>query len=136
VTEPDSRVANIQRAQELAVQLGQILELEFQALRKQELEPFEELQPRKNELLAEITRLAPPATELQSDAHWQDFRAEMVSCRDLHRRNSVLIERQLEAIRGTLQSLRVEDAASPVEVYDRLGQIARFSRGGRGYNEA
>ena len=90
----------------------------------------------KNELLAEITRLAPPATELQSDAHWQDFRAEMVSCRDMHRRNALLIERQLEAIRGTLQSLRVEDAASPVEVYDRLGQIARFSRGGRGYNEA
>jgi len=136
VTEPDARAANIQRAQELASQLAKILELEFQSLRKQELEPFEELQPLKTELLAEVTRLAPPATELQSDPHWQDFRAEMMSCRDMHRRNALLIERQLEAIRGTLQSLRVEDAASPVEVYDRLGQIARFSRGGRGYNEA
>ena len=136
MTEPDARAANIQRAQELASQLAKILELEFESLRKQELEPFEELQPLKTELLAEITRLAPPATELQSDPHGQDFRAEMVSCRDMHRRNALLIERQLEAIRGTLQSLRVEDAASPVEVYDRLGQIARFSRGGRGYNEA
>ena len=46
-----------QRAQELASQLAKILELEFESLRKQELEPFEELQPLKTELLAEIDML-------------------------------------------------------------------------------
>ena len=56
-------------------------------------------------------------------------------CRDLHRRNEVLIERKLEAIRGTLQSLRIQENTSPIEVYDRLGQINRFSRI-QGYNDA
>ena len=123
------------KAQELAVQLEQMLELEFQALRKQELDHFEQLQPVKTELLGDISELTPPATELQNAPEWQDFRAQMLVCRDLHRRNEVLIERKLEAIRGTLQSLRIEEATSPIEVYDRLGHIARFSRA-KGYNDA
>ena len=127
--------SQIARAQELATQLAQILELEFQALRQQELDQFEQLQPVKTDLLSEITLLAPPATLLQNDQEWQDFRANMLVCRDLHRRNEVLIERKLESIRGTLQSLRIQEATSPIEVYDRLGQIARFSRA-QGYNDA
>ena len=123
------------RAQELATQLAQILELEFQALRQQELDQFEQLQPVKTELLSEITSLAPPASLLQNEEEWQDFRAQMLVCRDLHRRNEVLIERKLESIRGTLQSLRVEEATSPIEVYNRLGQVARFSRA-QGYSDA
>ena len=59
----------------------------------------------------------------------------LVECRDLHRRNAMLIERKLDTIRGALHSLRTGDNASPLEVYDRLGHVARFSRG-RGYQEA
>lgn len=127
--------APIARAQELATQLAQILELEFQALRQQELDQFEQLQPVKTELLSEITSLAPPASLLQNEQEWQDFRAQMLVCRDLHRRNEVLIERKLESIRGTLQSLRIEEATSPIEVYNRLGQVARFSKA-QGYSDA
>ena len=123
------------KAQQFATQLAQILELEFQALRKQEIDHFEQLQPVKAELLGLITSLAPPAEELQSAPDWQEFRSTMTDCRDLHRRNQVLIERKLDAIRGTLQSLRLPDATSSLEVYDRLGHIARFSRA-QGYNDA
>ena len=122
-------------ATKLAEQLSYMLEQEFEALRNQQIDQFEQLQPVKNELLAEITRLAPPGTEIQTLPEWHDFRALMVDCRDMHRRNTVLIERKLEAIRGTLQSMRVDDAASPVEVYDRLGHISRFSRNS-GYSDA
>ncbi len=122
-------------ATKLAEQLSHMLEQEFEALRNQQIDQFEQLQPVKNELLAEITRLAPPGTEIQTLPEWHDFRALMVDCRDMHRRNTVLIERKLEAIRGTLQSMRVDDAASPVEVYDRLGHISRFSRNS-GYSDA
>ena len=122
-------------ATQLAEQLAQVLEQEFAALRSQDLDQFEQLQPVKNELLAEITRLAPPGTEIQSLPEWQDFRAIMVACRDAHRRNAVLMERKLEAIRGTLQSLRVDGESSSVEVYDRLGHISRFSRHS-GYSDA
>lgn len=131
----DLPTSSISRAQELATQLAQILELEFQALRQQELDQFEQLQPVKTELLSEITSLAPPAALLQNEQEWQGFRDQMLVCRDFHRRNEVLIERKLESIRGTLQSLRVEEATSPIEVYNRLGQVARFSRA-QGYSDA
>ena len=118
----------LNQAKEFATQLAHILELEFQALRDQALDQFEQLQLVKNQLLSEISALAPGAEDLQTLPEWQDFREMMVVCRDFHRRNALLMNRKLDAIRGTLDSLRLNDTASPVEVYDRLGVISRFSR--------
>lgn len=123
------------RAQRLAVELEEILGMEFEALQKQDLERFEQLQGRKTDLLAELTGLCPPSKILQSDPDWRGLLDAMIQCRDMHRRNAMLIERKLEAIRGTLQSLQASVSTSTVEVYDRLGQVARFTRG-RGYQEA
>jgi flagellar biosynthesis/type III secretory pathway chaperone len=123
------------RAQKLAVELEDILGMEFEALQKQDLERFEQLQERKTDLLAELTGLCPATQILQSDPDWQGLLDTMSRCRDMHRRNAMLIERKLEAIRGTLQSLQASVSTSTVEVYDRLGQVARFTRG-RGYQEA
>ncbi len=122
-------------AQKLAVELEEILGMEFEALQKQDLERFEQLQERKTDLLAELTGLCPPSQTLQSDPDWKGLLEAMTNCRDMHRRNAMLIERKLEAIRGTLQSLQASVSTSTVEVYDRLGQVARFTRG-RGYQEA
>jgi flagellar biosynthesis/type III secretory pathway chaperone len=122
-------------AQKLAVELEDILGMEFEALQKQDLERFEQLQERKTDLLAELTGLCPATQILQSDPDWQGLLDTMSRCRDMHRRNAMLIERKLEAIRGTLQSLQASVSTSTVEVYDRLGQVARFTRG-RGYQEA
>ena len=122
-------------AQKLAVELEDILGMEFEALQKQDLERFEQLQERKTDLLAELTGLCPATQILQSDPDWQGLLGTMTRCRDMHRRNAMLIERKLEAIRGTLQSLQASVSTSTVEVYDRLGQVARFTRG-RGYQEA
>jgi len=121
--------------QKLAVELEQILGMEFEALQKQDLERFEQLQERKTDLLAELTGLCPSSQTLQSDPECKGLLDAMINCRDMHRRNAMLIERKLEAIRGTLQSLQASVSTSTVEVYDRLGQVARFSRG-RGYQEA
>ncbi len=123
------------RAQKLAVELEDILGMEFEALQKQDLERFEQLQERKTDLLAELTGSCPATQILQSDPDWQGLLDTMSRCRDMHRRNAMLIERKLEAIRGTLQSLQASVSTSTVEVYDRLGQVARFTRG-RGYQEA
>jgi len=122
-------------AQRLAIELEEILGMEFESLQKQDLERFEQLQGRKTDLLAELTGLCPSTEELQSDPDWQGLLVAMTTCRDMHRRNAMLIERKLEAIRGTLQSLQASVSTSTVEVYDRLGQVARFTRG-RGYQEA
>jgi flagellar biosynthesis/type III secretory pathway chaperone len=111
-----------------------LLALEFEALKSQDLDRFESLQPGKNDLLQELTEKCPSAQELQDLPEWENLREMLLECRDLHRRNAILIERKLDTIRGTLHSLRVGDAGSTVEVYDRLGQVARFNRG-RGYQE-
>ena len=123
-----------ERALTLTVQLAQLLALEFEALKSQDLDRFESLQPGKNDLLQELTEKCPSAQELQDLPQWENLREMLLECRDLHRRNAILIERKLDTIRGTLHSLRVGDAGSTVEVYDRLGQVARFNRG-RGYQE-
>ena len=123
-----------ERALSVADQLVQLLALEFEALKSQDLDRFESLQAGQNDLLAELAGLCPSAEDLQNLPEWDTLRESLIECRDMHRRNAVLIERKLDTIRGALHSLRAGDSGSPVEVYDRLGQVARFSRG-RGYQE-
>ena len=123
-----------ERALSVTDQLVQLLALEFEALKSQDLDRFESLQAGKNDLLAELAGLCPSAEDLQNLPEWDALRELLIECRDMHRRNAVLIERKLDTIRGALHSLRAGDSGSPVEVYDRLGQVARFSRG-RGYQE-
>lgn len=121
-------------AMPVAEQLLQLLALEFDALKEQDLDRFENLQTAKTDLLTELARLCPDSDALHANPAWQDLREVLLECRDKHRRNAVLIERQLDTIRGALRSLSAGHASSPVEVYDRLGQMARYSRG-RGYQE-
>ena len=118
----------------LASQLSKLLLLEFEALKVQDLDRFESLQPGKNDLLAGLAKLCPSAEDLQNLPEHKELRELLMESRDLHRRNAVLIERKLDTIRGTLHSLHTGENGSPVEVYDRLGQVARFSKG-RGYQE-
>ena len=118
----------------LAKQLSELLLLEFEAHKVPDLDRFEALQPGKNELLTGLSQLCPSAEDLQNLPEFEDLKVLLVDCRDLHRRNAVLIERKLDTIRGTLHSLHTGESGSPVEVYDRLGQVARFSKG-RGYQD-
>ncbi len=117
--------------------LHDLLEKEFEALRAQELDRFEDLQTEKLNIFEALGLLVERG---QDDAvfdrpEWSGFRELISNCRDLHRRNEVLISRKLDAIRGTLHTLRGADPTAPVEVYDRLGRMSRM-RGGRGYEEA
>jgi len=126
------------QAQALAFSLEQMLEQEFEHLKAQNLDAFDAGQADKNVLLQELTQLAGITGPDSADAlgaEWDDFKDQMAHCRDLHRRNEVLISRKIDAIRGALQSLQVEDPSSSVEIYDRLGKVSR-NRRGRGYNEA
>jgi len=59
----------------------------------------------------------------------------MNECRDLHRRNEILISHKLETIRGALQTIQSPDPLNSVEIYDRLGKI-RPSRGGAPMGDA
>ena len=129
---------NLSTALAKAGSLEQLLEAEFDQLKAQNLDAFEATQSSKNSLLQELTRLAGIEGPESADAlgpEWDGFKSQMMHCRDLHRRNEVLIHRKIEAIRGALQSLQVEDPTSSIEIYDRLGKLSRARRG-RGYSDA
>lgn len=113
-----------QTAQDLLLVLNQ----EFDALKIQDLAQFEALQAGKAALLARLEGVAPEAIS-------EDVRDTLMQCRDAHRRNETLIQHQLVAIRGTLQSLTATHATETVDVYDRLGHV-RSGTLGRGYNDA
>ena len=111
--------------------LESLLEQEFEALKSQDLDHFEQLL----EQLSTLSGVRQPEDADRLGSEWDAFKASMVVCRDMHRRNEILIVRKLDAIRGTLQSMVIDDPASSVEVYDRLGKINRLRRR-RGYSDA
>ncbi len=134
----DVQASPLEQATALAQTLEAMLEQEFEHLKVQNLDAFEASQATKNELLQQLARLAGIEGPESADAlgpEWDDFKAHMAHCRDMHRRNEVLIGRKIDAIRGALQSLQLPDPASSVEIYDRLGKVSRGRRG-RGYTEA
>ncbi len=123
-------------ALEHGLALQQLLQQEFDALREKNLDVFESLQPEKTQIFDALIRLTGVGTESNrlDDPDWDTFKNLITDCRDMHRRNEILISRKLDAIRGTLQTLNGFDTTASVEVYDRLGRMAR-SRAGRGYEE-
>lgn len=110
-----------------ASRLAALLDEEFEALKAQDLDRFEALQPEKVVLIGRLAAVQPP--EVRPDdtslgAEWRSFQDTVLECRDRHRRNSILIQRKLDAIRAALKTLQGADPTSSVEVYDRLGRIA------------
>ena len=136
----DTQASSLEQALALAQTLEDMLEHEFEHLKVQNLDAFEASQALKNDLLAQLAQLAGIHGPESADAlgpEWDGFKEHMAHCRDMHRRNEVLIVRKIDAIRGALQSLQVQDPTSSVEIYDRLGKVSRGGRrGGRGYAEA
>ena len=136
----DTQVSSLEQALALAKTLENMLEREFEQLKVQDLDGFEASQNTKNEMLQQLAQLAGIQGPESADAlgpEWDGFKEHMAHCRDMHRRNEVLIGRKIDAIRGALQSLQVQDPTSSVEIYDRLGKVSRGGRrGGRGYAEA
>ena len=134
-----TEAAPLEQALALAQTLQDMLDLEFEQLKVQNLDAFEASQASKNELLQQLAQLAGIEGPDSADAlgpEWDGFKEHMAHCRDMHRRNEVLIGRKIDAIRGALQSLQAQDPTSSVEIYDRLGKLSRVRRGGRGYSDA
>lgn len=120
-----------------ALRLLTVLDDEFEALKAQNLERFEQLQPQKLELLKVFASLdfSQSGSLLTNSPDWEEFQKTILECRDRHRRNGILIQRKLDAIRAALKTLQGADPTSSVEIYDRLGRLATGRRKG-GYTEA
>ena len=89
--------------------LKAVLESEFEALKQKDLSNFEILQTQKLEILTFLgdqdllervkTYSEDPQTTANTLALWDEVMDLIAGCKDLHRRNEVLITRKLETIR-------------------------------------
>tara|TARA_S200000501_G_scaffold302104_1_gene289466 strand:+ start:364 stop:798 length:435 start_codon:yes stop_codon:yes gene_type:complete len=133
----DKSFEHVKAANQQGVALRMILNNEFEALKNQDLDRFESYQKKKQEVYDAIIQLTGINEENKeiNDPIWDSFKILITECKDLHRRNELLITRKLDAIKGTIISLQGEDPSSSVEVYDRLGKISRTKKG-RGFEDA
>lgn len=136
---PPPSLSRAESAQSQARRLLNLIDTEFEVLKKQDLAAFEALQPEKLELLNQLGALAKKiqqgAVGSTDEPEWADFKTLIRQCQDHYRRNETLISRQLMTIRGALQALSGSGRPDSVEMYDRLGQLTNHGRRDR-YNEA
>jgi flagellar biosynthesis/type III secretory pathway chaperone len=118
-----------------ARRLSELLDEEFEILKAQNLPALEHLQAEKTNLIKALAGLDVPASSLPSLPLGEDFQQAVLDCKEKHHRNSLLIQRKLDAIKGALRTLQGVDSTSSVEVYDRLGRISA-GRNRRNYADA
>ena len=115
-----------------AKRLKDLLELEFSALKTQDLTAFDNLQPLKIDILSFLSSdgLSQKVKNYNSSENmsvhislWDDVMTLVSECRDLHKRNEIFMLRKLESIKGALQTIQSPDPLNTVEVYDRLGKV-------------
>ena len=114
--------------------LEKILEQEFSALKQQDMDSFDRLQPRKIAIMEALGAdgVIESITASDTSKRSQTSKEEVSSikilidrCHELHRRNEILINRKLEAVKGALASLREGSATDDVEVYTKAGGLAK-----------
>ncbi len=124
-----------------------LLDEEFALLKAGNLEAFEALQAKKSETLEALSTLMPVLTgeisfaesEEGDNAEDQETAATLVeeikgllvTCRDAHLKNAMLIDRKIEATRSALEVLRSSRSADTGETYDKLGKLKRGHTRGR-----
>lgn len=114
-------------APDSASRLSDILGLEFEALKTRDLATFEALQDEKNSLLQSLASVAEwSAQQEAAPVVWQQLQNSLQQSKQDHLRNIQLLQRQLQAVKGTLEALQ-GDSAPQVDLYNRMGQVARRS---------
>lgn len=108
-----------------AQRLAELLALEFELLKSRDMLAFEGLQQDRIEVLERLAHVAEAVSGLTPvPAQWLDLLPSLAQSKQDHLRNIQLLQRQLLAVKGALQALQGESAAS-VDLYDRLGQVSR-----------
>jgi hypothetical protein len=108
-----------------------LLEQEFNFLKKQDFQSFEELQHRKQELLNflvnEISGESNPEIEITKKAisDNQDLSDRLVECQNMQKRNEILINQKLKSIQEVLSSLGHTNLLTSKDTYEHLNKKTR-----------
>lgn len=106
-----------------AQRLEHLLEQEFQALSRRDLEQLERLTDAREALLSQLLYLKQTQQEAWLRPAFAEARDRVAHCQSLHKRNELLLARQLDAVRQALGAL--QKSSDDADLYDRLGQLAR-----------
>ena len=130
-------------AETIAGQLEELLEAEFEDLKVPRLDDLDSLQSRKTALLEQLGQVVPVPLggDSPAPAEWSAFAERMRHCKQLHRRNEILVQRRLDTVRGAISALQMAGEGLIDETYDRSGRLgwggsARGRRARNSYNEA
>ena len=122
----DNKSASTQLAS-LAEHLSFVLEKEFEALKVRDIETIENAQSEKVRLLNQIadqwsTQQDAKKTDSQSDND-ADLRELLLSCKQKHARNDIILRRQIEEVKSILTTLTTQTKNQSHEVYNKLGKL-------------
>ena len=117
--------ALLARAPVDTARLIELLGLEFEVLKARDMAGFEGLQDERIAVLQRLSQIAQWVSGQDPvPVLWQNLQADLQQCKQDHLRNIQLLQRQLQAVKGALQALQGESAAT-VDLYDRMGQVSR-----------
>ena len=111
--------------------LHMLLEQEFSFLKKQDFQSFEELQPRKQELLNflvnEISDESNPKIHATKKAieDNQGLSNRLMECQNMQQRNEILITQKLKSIQEVLSSLGHQNILTSKDTYEHLNKKTR-----------
>ena len=118
---------NADNAIRFANELQTLLELEFEALKSQNLSEIESIQEKKVPILEFLgsDSIKSNVTKSRGDADWEAFKSIINECKNAHRRNEILVNRRIESIKGALNTVTGENKDDELEMYDKLGKLAQ-----------
>lgn len=120
--------SDFDKALRLASSLSEILESEFDALRRSDLDTFEALQTDKLTILQDLasTEVVTAISETSLSAASTQFdllNDSLNNCKIKFQRNDLLINKKIESVKAALNTLRHGSNSQPLELYDKLGII-------------
>ena len=116
--------------------LDSLLTEEFEALKTQQLDIFESLQPEKVEILEALGKLEiteenldrETFQQLVNDPTWNQITSTLERCKRSHQRNELLISKRLDSIKSALSALQNQDPSATLELYTKLGKTRSTRR--------
>jgi len=116
--------------------LDSLLTEEFEALKTQQLDIFESLQPEKVEILKALGKLEiteenldrETFQQLVNDPTWNQITSMLERCKRSHQRNELLISKRLDSIKSALSALQNQDPSATLELYTKLGKTRATRR--------
>ncbi len=104
-----------------------MLEKEFAALQIRDIESLEAAQSEKVLLLSQISEGWDSLHSAQGKASATDsdaaLKALLISCKEKHARNDIILRRQIEEVRTVLNTLTMQTKNQTQEVYNKLGKL-------------